>query len=205
MDDSKQKKRNAASTIAEEIINTSADPDLDSLVTALEDPSKTTSTKAARIVEEIASRKPVLIVSYIERLINLLSSNQNRVVQTCANALPNVARVAPAKVAKHLDLMTTAFDSLSEVGKDGSVRTFVALCNASIAYQKRLIDVIERALSGADGKTLQRWTDLILPVLKGEPHAQARAEVERRLNDIPRPIARKIAESLGIQLRPIRR
>jgi len=205
MNDSKQKKPSAAGAIAEEIIKTSAEPDLEDLMKALEDPSKTASTKAARIVEEIAARKPDLIVSYIERLINLLSSEQNRVVQTCANALPNIARVAPAKVAKHLDLLTDAFDSLSDLGKDGSVRTFVALCNASIAYQKRLIDVIERALSGTDGKTLQRWTDLILPVLKGEPHAQARAEVERRLNDIPRPIARKIAESLGIQLRPIRR
>jgi hypothetical protein len=205
MNESKQKKPSAAGAIAEEIIKTSAEPDLDGLMTALEDPSKTASTKAARIVEEIAVRKPDLIVSHIEKLINLLSSEQNRVVQACANALPNIARVAPAKVAKHLDILTVAFDSLSDVGKDGSVRTFVALCNASIAYQKRLIDVIERALSGADGKTLQRWTDLILPVLKGEPHAQARAEVERRLNDIPRPIARKIAESLGIQLRPIRR
>ncbi|MBN1654237.1 MAG: hypothetical protein JXA30_10735 [Deltaproteobacteria bacterium] len=204
MNESNQKKPSTAGVIAEEIIKASAEPNLESLMTALEDTSKTTSTKAARIVEEIAARKPDLMVSYIEKLINLLSSDQSRVVQTCANALPHIARIAPAKVAKHLDLLTNTFDSLSEIGKDGAVRTFVALCNASIAYQKRLIDVLERALSGADGKTLQRWTDLILPVLKGEPHAQARAEVERRLNDIPRPIAKKIAESLGIHLRPLR-
>jgi hypothetical protein len=205
MNDVNQINPSQEGVVAEEVVGTTAESDLESLVAQLEDASKTTSTKAARTVEEIASNKSDLLVPHIEKLMNLLSSNQNRVVQTCANALPNIARVAPAKVAKHLDLLTTMFDSLSDTGKDGSVRTFVALCNASIAYQKRLITVIERALSGADGKTLQRWTDLILPVLKGEPHAQARAEVERRLNDIPRPIARKIAESLGIQLRPIRK
>lgn len=205
MSQSKQKLSGTAQAYAEEIIANNAESDLENLVKALEDKSKTTATKAARVVEEIANRKPDLMLSYIETLVNLLSSDQNRVVQACANALPQITRVAPAKVAKHINRLTENFESLSNPGKDGSVRTFVALCNASIAYQKRLINIIELALSGADGKTLQRWTELVLPVLKGEPHAQARAEVEKRLADIPRPIAKKIALSLGIQLRPLRR
>jgi hypothetical protein len=44
----------------------------------------------------------------------------------------------------------------------------------------------------------------VLPALKGEPHAQARAVVEQRLSAIPRPQAEKISEFLGIKLRPSR-
>ena len=127
-----------------------------------------------------------------------------RAVQAGAHALPVLARVAPAKVARHLEKLRGSFDSASETGKEGMVRTFVALCLASVAYQKRVVDVLERALAGAEPRTLQRWTEIVLPALKGEPHAQARAVVEQRLPEIPRPLAEKIGEFLGIKLRPSR-
>ena len=111
---------------------------------------------------------------------------------------------APAKVARHLERLRANYDAAIDVAKDGIVRTFVALCIASVAYQKRVIDVLEKQSSGAEPKTLLRWTELVLPALKGEPHAQARAVVEQRLNDIPRPQAEKIAEFLGIRLRASR-
>ena len=46
------------------------------------------------------------------------------------------------------------------------VRTFVALCLASVAYQKRVVDVLERALAGAEPRPLQRWTERVLPALR---------------------------------------
>ena len=125
-------------------------------------------------------------------------------VQASAAALPVLARVAPAKVARHLEKLRASFDTTSDVGKEGMVRTFVALCLASVAYQKRVVDVLEKALASAEPRTLQRWTELVLPALKGEPHAQARAVVEQRLPAIPRPQAEKIGDFLGIKLRPSR-
>ena len=87
-------------------------------------------------------------------------------------------------------------------GKDGLVRTFAALCAASVAYQKRLEPVLTKALNYGEGKTLLRWTETVLPALKGEPHARARAVVENRLYRIPRSVAQPLADLLGIKLRP---
>jgi hypothetical protein len=114
-----------------------------------------------------------------------------------------MARLAPARVARHLPMLTDRFAEASDVGKDGLVSTFAALCTASVAYQKRLEPVLELALSSADPKTLQRWTETVLPSLKGEPHARARAVVEDRLHQIPRLNAQPIATFLGIKLRPL--
>jgi hypothetical protein len=176
--------------------------DVSPYIRALEDPSSSVATKAARAVEEMLSKKPELGIPHVEQLVKLLVSDKTRVVQACAAVLPQIAQVAPAKVARHLNTLTSSFESASDAGKEGMMRIFVALCLASIAYQKRLSGVLEVALVKADGKTLQRWTELLLPALKGEPHAFARSVVERRLNDIPRPIAKKIASFLGIKLRP---
>ena len=94
-----------------------------------------------------------------------------------------------------------AVSAASPAGKDGLVRTFAALCSASVAYQKRLEPVLDLALGQADAKTLVRWTEIVLPALKGEPHARARAVVEGRVGELPRPVAQKLAEFLGIKLR----
>mgnify|MGYP000741766283 CR=1 FL=1 len=42
---------------------------------------------------------------------------------------------------------------------------------------------------------------IVLPALKGEPHARARGVVEARLYRIPRAIAQQIADILKIKLR----
>lgn len=197
------KKKSPSAELAEQII-AGAEPGAAHYARSLESDNPTTASQGARVLEEIVLRKPELCAPHIERFVRLLACENARVVQACAQMLPALARVAPAKVARHLDKLRVNYDTVSDVAKEGIVRTFVALCLASVAYQRRVVDVFEKALGSAEPKTLLRFTELILPALKGEPHAQARAVVQRRLNDTPRPQAEKIAELLGVRLRTSR-
>jgi hypothetical protein len=196
-----------ASGTAHDIVAGTAAHGVDLYVRALADDKESTVGQAARVLEEVADLKPELLAGHIERLIASLCGPQARASTCAAHVLPLVSRVAPAKVAKHLDGMLAAFDAGTETAQDGLVRTFVALCTASVTYQKKLISVLERALQRADDKTLARWAQLVLPALKGEPHAQARAVVDKRLADpgLPRPSAQRVADVLGIKLRPLPR
>jgi hypothetical protein len=186
-------------------------PSVDQYVRSLSDPKESAAVQAARVVEELANQKPELLAPHIETLVTLLGASAQpelarpRVVQAAAHSLPLLARVAPAKVAKHLKTLQGMFEGAADTAKDGIVRTFVALCVASVTYQKRLIANFELALRTADAKQLTGWTEHILPALKGEPYAQARAVVEQRLNDVtlPRPIAQRVAELLGVKLRTV--
>jgi hypothetical protein len=202
---SKQKKPGGAAAIAAGIVAGTAEPALDHYARSLSNDKPSAATRAARVFDEVAALKPALLVPYIERLVALLQSDQKRVVRTSAKVLPLLVETAPAKVARHLERLVESYPSVSDVGKDGLVRTYAALCATSIAYQKRLIDVIVRALGEVEAPKLEAWARLVLPVLKGEPHAEARAVVERRVEEIPRPEARKVAEFLGVKLRPPRR
>jgi hypothetical protein len=162
---------------------------------------KTSAGQAARILDGVLEQKPEAITPIIDRLIKAVLGPEKRPAQTAANALPVMARVQPARVARHLPKLIAGFDAATPIGKDGMVRTFAGLCTASVAYQKRLEGVLNKALSEADAKTLQKWTEVVLPALKGEPHARARATVEGRLGRIPKAVAQKIADFLGIKLR----
>lgn len=171
------------------------------LATQLLEGAPTTATQAARVLDEIGKQKIELIIPIVTELTQAIFSKNKRVRQMAADTLPLVARSAPARVAKHLDALRNGFAEASPEGKDGLVRTFSALCVASVAYQKKLEPVLAEALEGADGKTLSAWCPIVLPALKGEPHARARAVVEGRLDRIPRAIAQEIADFLGIRLR----
>jgi hypothetical protein len=180
-------------------------PGIDHYVRGLVDPKDSTSILASKVLEEVANQKPELLAPHIERFVSGLGSDRPRVAHCSAHALPILARVAPAKVAKHLATLQASFGSASEIARDGLVRTFVSLCLASVTYQRRLIEVFEQALREADPKALVRWVELILPALKGEPYAQARSIAEARLNEpeLPRPVAQRVAELLGVKLRAI--
>jgi hypothetical protein len=167
------------------------------------DDRPTTSTQAARVLEEVLAQKPALLVPLIDRFVLGILGENPRVVQTCAAALPAMARLAPARVARHLPSLTESFHTATPAGRDGLVRTFAALCSASVAYQKRLEPVLDIALGQAEARSLVTWTEIVLPALKGEPHARARSVVERRVYELPRPLAQKLADFLGIKLRRI--
>ncbi len=119
---------------------------------------RTAATQSARVLSEVINEKPELVVSLVAKFAKGVSSSNKRVVQTSAEALPAIARIAPARVARQLEVLKTSFETANDVGKDGLVKTFAALCTASVAYQKRLEPVLTLALKGADGKTLLAWT-----------------------------------------------
>ena len=199
------KKPRGAAAVAAALVEAQDGPTVIKHTTAMEDEREATASGAARIVEEVAKLKVEMVVPAIERFARLLASPNSRVIQTAAHCLPGLSRTAPAKVAKQLPTLTENWQHTNEVGKDGLVRTFAGLCTASVAYQKRLEPALERALQEAAPKTLQTWTEVVLPALKGEPHARARAVVEDRLPNLPRPVGQKLADYLGVKLRPVRR
>jgi len=190
---------------AEEVL---ADPSVASRIVALGKQligeRATDATRAARVLDQVIELNPAACAPIVDRLVKGLSSPNKRVAATSAAALPQIARVAPARVAKHLDTLRALYPSLPPVGKDGLVRTFTALCLASVAYQKRLESVLKLALREADPKTLTDWAAAVLPALKGEPHANARLVVERRLPDLDRAHGQRLADLLGVRLRPKR-
>lgn len=183
-----------------------ADPAAPNLVgqqcEALVDSRQQIASQAANVIAQVFATRPELVVPHVSKLAKAIVTKNKRVVQVCADAMPSIAKVAPARVARELDFLRAGFGGSLEEGQDGLVRTFATLCIASVAYQKRLEPVLTEALSIAEGKTLLRWTQAILPSLKGEPHARARAVVEGRLEALPRPVAQPIADFLGIKLRP---
>jgi len=198
---SPKKAQGASAGVAAEVLAGEGDKTVTDLGDELTSGKKSVAAQAARVLDEIVDAKPEAVVPIIDRYAAVIGGSARRPAQSAAKALPQMARIAPARVARHLPKLKEGYDGATPPGKDGLVRTFAGLCTASVAYQKRLEDVLNKALSEADAKTLIQWSQVVLPALKGEPHARARATVEGRLGRIPKVHAQKIADFLGIKLR----
>lgn len=195
------KKSNASADVAARVLEGESDKTITDLGDDLVSGKKSVAAQAARVLDEIVDADADSVVGIIDRYAQAIGGRAKRPAQSAAKALPLMARIAPARVARHLPKLKASYDGATKDGKDGLVRTFAGLCTASVAYQKRLEDVLNKALSEADAKTLIQWSEVVLPALKGEPHARARATVEGRLGRIPKVHAQKIADFLGIKLR----
>jgi len=195
------KKSNASADVAARVLAGESDKTITDLGDDLVSGKKSVAAQAARVLDEIVDNDPDSVVGIIDRYAEAIGGRAKRPAQSAAKALPLMARTAPARVARHLPKLKRSYDGATKAGKDGLVRTFAGLCTASVAYQKRLEDVLNKALAEADAKTLIQWSEVVLPALKGEPHARARATVEGRLGRIPKVHAQKIADFLGIKLR----
>jgi hypothetical protein len=191
-----------AAAIAEKIISEKDSPSILAYARQLRHDRDSTIIKAARVLDEVVSRKPEMGTGVVSTLVQGLFSSHPRVVQMSATALPAVARVSPAKVAKHLVEIQENFQTASEAAQTGIVRTYVALCLASVSYQRKLEHVFQQLLTDASAEQLAVWSDILLPALKGEPYASCRAIVEDRLERLPRDLAHGVAMGLGIKLRP---
>ncbi len=196
-----KRKKTGAAAVAAQIIEDGATAKVNQLAKDMFEGKPTAATQAARVLSEVSAAKPDLLVGTVERMVDALRSGNRRVVQTGADALPAIAKIAPAKVAKHMDTLRDSYSETSAVGKDGLVNTFSNLCLASVAYQKRLEPILCEAMADAEPKVLVTWVETVLPALKGEPHANVRSVVEKRLYAIPKRHAQTIADFLGLKLR----
>src|SRR5690606_2692608 len=59
-------------------------------------------TSAARVIDALLEREPEAVVPIIDRFVKAVGGDDKRAAQTAAAALPIMARVAPARVARHL-------------------------------------------------------------------------------------------------------
>lgn len=175
-------------------------------IKALADDLIATSTAkvnhAAEVIDAVLEKNIELGVHIADALVRALIGKNRKAAAMAQSRLPELSRNAPAKVAKHLAMLQNAFKDASAAVQDGIVEIYLVLCHASITYQRKLEQSFHELMRNANDKQLLVWAEIILPVLKGEPHASTREIIEARIPELTKNNAKKLADILGIKLRP---
>lgn len=195
-----QAPRGPANELADGLIAGTERRDLRQLVSAL-DKGGSDAGVIADALRDVAEREPKLLGPVIGRLARQTRHPDPVVAAACGAILAELCKTSPAKVAKQIDTLTDALSDAGPAARDGIVHTFIALCAASVVYQRRLGGTLSQALAGADMQQLSSWAQLMLPTLKGEPYANAREIVEQRLSDLPRTEGQALCATIGVSYR----
>ncbi|QQR90150.1 MAG: hypothetical protein IPJ88_18755 [Myxococcales bacterium] len=197
-----EQKDGSCEAIAEQIVESGDKVAMKSLADDLIVSSTAKINHAAEILDLVLAKKIELGASIADALVKALLGKNRKASSMALVRLPELARSAPAKVAKHLALLQSAFETSPSTVQEGIVQIYITLCTASITYQRKLEKTFHKLMENANDKQLLCWAESLLPALKGEPHASTRSIVEARIPELSKSNAKKLADILGIKLRP---
>ena len=140
---------------------------------------------------EVAYRQPALISAYVDDLVGLLTSRDNRLVWGGMTALGTVTPVAAAAVWPHVEAVLQATQEGSVITQDWGVRVLAALAAADPAYAQRVWPFLLDFLRSCRPKDLARHAESV-QVAAAAPLAASdlRQVLTQRLGDL-KPAARK--------------
>ncbi len=161
------------------------------VVGGLTHPSKTIRHDAIKVLYEVAYRQPALISAYVDDLVGLLTSRDNRLVWGGMTALGTVTPVAAAAVWPHVEAVLQATQEGSVITQDWGVRVLAALAAADPAYAQRVWPFLLDFLRSCRPKDLARHAESV-QVAAAAPLAASdlRQVLTQRLGDL-KPAARK--------------
>lgn len=149
---------------------------------------------AARVLSEVGTRAPELLLHHADRLVGMIEDTQRGMIAYTMLALSPVA----SKYAEQLwDSRDLFWQSLSDLGQPadlaqaGAVRLLSALCAAGPDYARTLAGGLVDLLGKCMPKDVAFFAESVLPAL-GQAHShRAKPVLDRRLKELtPAEVAR---------------
>lgn len=149
---------------------------------------------AARVVAEVGTRAPELLLEHAERLVEMIDATQAEMLPYVMLALSPVA----ANYAEHLwparDLFWQSLADLSQpanLAQGGAVKLLAALCATGPDYARTLAGGLVDLLGKCMPKDVAFFAESVLPALGSAHSHRAKPVLDRRLKELtPAEVAR---------------
>ncbi len=138
---------------------------------------------AIKVIYEIAKIKPSLIAPYIEDLIDIVSSNNNRMIWGVLQIINATKEQAAKIIMKNLEVILEASDRSSVIAKDNLMAILVYL-NEDENYKKILTPVILQRLSHSAPNQFPTYIELVARTIDDENKAVLKEIIAQRRKSI---------------------
>ena len=128
--------------LAEELCETEDKVGVREIAQGLSNDNQLIAGDCIKVLYEIGSRRPQLIVDYVEEFIYLLGSPNNRLVWGAMTALSFIAPLKPDEIHASLDAVVKAYEEGSVITRDRAISVFAYLSKEDKEYEKELFSLI---------------------------------------------------------------
>ncbi|MBM4280184.1 MAG: hypothetical protein FJ137_05310 [Deltaproteobacteria bacterium] len=161
---------------------------------------------AARVVAEVGTRAPELLLGHAERLIEMIDATRREMLQFTMLALSPVASKHAEALWPSRDLFWHALADLTqpaELAQAGAVRLLAALCAAGPDYARTLAGGLVDLLGKCMPRDVAFFAESVLPALGAAHSHRAKPVLDRRLKELtPAEVARLRRAQRAAQLGP---
>jgi hypothetical protein len=149
---------------------------------------------AARVVAEVGTRAPELVLGHAERLIEMIDATRREMLPFTMLALSPVASKHAEALWSSRDLFWQALADLTqpaELAQAGAVRLLASLCAAGPDYARTLAGGLVDLLGKCMPRDVAFFAESVLPALGAAHSHRAKPVLDRRLKELtPAEVAR---------------
>lgn len=164
------------------------------LVAVIERHDDVHAPDAARVIAEVGTRAPDLLLAHADRLVDLIDPTRGEMLAYTMLALSPVAPRYAETLWPARDLFWAALSDLSqpaELAQGGAVRLLSAMCAANPDYARTLAGGLVDLLGKCMPKDVAFFAESVLPALGPAHSHRAKPVLDRRLKELtPAEVAR---------------
>jgi len=153
--------------LAKKLAKSGTNDDIIELFEYCKSGKKVQKSDAIKVIYELAQLRPSLVAPYIQNLIDLLATKNNRMIWGILQAINALADENPEVIIKNLNLILQASDRSSVIAKD-NLMAILAKLNQKPRFKKLLTPVILQRLEHSAPNQFPTYAQLIAPTIEKE-------------------------------------
>jgi len=164
------------------------------LISVIERHDDLHASDASRVVAEVGTRAPDLLLAHSDRLLEMIDARRNEMLPYVMLALSPVASRYAEQLWTSRDMFWATLADLSQpadLAQGGAVKLLAAICAASPDYARTLAGGLVDLLGKCMPKDVAFFAESVLPALGGAHSHRAKPVLDRRLKELtPAEVAR---------------
>jgi hypothetical protein len=164
------------------------------LITVIERHDDLHAPDAARVIAEVGTRAPELVLGHAERLVALIDTDRREMLPFTMMALSPVASKHAEALWPSRDLFWQSLADLTQpadLSQAGAVRLLASLCAAGPDYARTLAGGLVDLLGKCMPRDVAFFAESVLPALGAAHSHRAKPVLDRRLKELtPAEVAR---------------
>ena len=135
--------------------------DIQEIADGMKSKDRAIANDCIKVLYEIGQREPDLISEYTDEFIDLLSSQDNRMVWGSMTALAYISPIRSEVIFERLPEIFQAYESGSVITVDNSISVFAHLCRANERYREKIFPFLLEHLLNCRAKEIPQHAERI--------------------------------------------
>ncbi|MCA9348964.1 DUF1617 family protein [Candidatus Saccharibacteria bacterium] len=169
--------------VAQQIVKNKDADGVKELINNIKSASKAIRHDSIKVLYEVGDRKPELIANYTNVFIDLLVSKDNRMQWGAMTCLASIAKVNPAELYKHIDMLEKAANVGSVITRDNYIRLLVNIARVTECYDEATQKILMQLLSAPENQ-LPMYAEMVKDAFQPNDTKQFTEVLKERLSKI---------------------